>query len=205
MTRPLIAILRGLAPSRASETCAALIAAGITRIEVPLNSPDPLRSIAEMQSTFGGHAEIGAGTVLTLDQVDAVAETGASFIVSPNTNPVVIARTRELGLGSYPGAFTATECFAAIHAGATALKLFPAEQLGIAGMSALRAVLPIDTLVFAVGGVGPTDFGNWRRAGASGFGLGSALFKPEWHPKKIEAAARDAVAAWDATVDSVRN
>ena len=202
MTRPLIAILRGLETRHAAGTCEALISSGITRIEVPLNSPDPLRTIAEMQVAFGDRAEIGAGTVLTLAQVDAVAETGASFVVSPNTDPAVIARTRELGLGSYPGAFTATECFAALHAGATAIKLFPAGQSGIGGLSALRAVLPADSLVYPVGGVGPSDFAAWRKAGASGFGLGSALFKPDWQPERIEAAAREAVAAWDATEES---
>ncbi len=202
MTLPLIAILRGLETPRAAETCEALITAGITRIEVPLNSPEPLRTIALMQSAFGDRAEIGAGTVLTREEVDAVAATGATFIVSPNTDPDIIARTRERGLGSYPGAFTASECFAALRAGATALKLFPAAQLGSAGLTALRAVLPAETRIYAVGGVGPADFAIWRQAGASGFGLGSALFGPDWSAQQVATAARKAVTAWNATEEA---
>lgn len=199
MSYPLIAILRGLHPSRAVETGETLIAAGIERIEVPLNSPDPLRSIAAMQSVLGDRAEIGAGTVLTPDQVREVAATGATFIVSPNTDEAVIGRTRDLGLRSYPGAFTASECFRALQAGATALKLFPAVQLGCGGVSALRAVLPSQTRIYAVGGVGPRDFEAWRQAGVDGFGLGSSLFSPDWSLKQVAAAARKAVAAWEAT------
>jgi 2-dehydro-3-deoxyphosphogalactonate aldolase len=202
MSLPLIAILRGLDPARAVATGEALIAAGIDRIEVPLNSPDPLRSIAAMQDALGGRAQIGAGTVIAPDQVRAVAATGATFIVSPNTDPAVIGQTRDLGLGSYPGAFTASECFAALQAGATALKLFPAAQLGCDGLAALRAVLPAGTRIYAVGGVGPRDFALWRQAGVDGFGLGSALFRPGWSAAEVTAAAREAVAAWNA-VDGI--
>lgn len=200
MTRPLIAILRGLDPARAVETGEALLAAGITRIEVPLNSPEPLRSIAALQSALGDRAEIGAGTVLTPDDVRAVAGTGATFIVSPNADTRVIERTKQLGLGSYPGVFTATECFAALAAGADALKIFPAGVLGRDGVTAIRAVLPRGTQIYAVGGVGPGDFATWTAAGIDGFGLGSALFKPDWALQRISDAARASVAAWDATL-----
>lgn len=198
MSRPLIAILRGVEPSRAVETATTIVQAGITWIEVPLNSPRPLESIAAMQAALGDRAEIGAGTVLTPEEVRAVAATGARFIVSPNCDPVVIARTKELGLGSYPGVFTATECFAALGAGADALKIFPAGVMGRAGLAAIRAVLPAGTRVYAVGGVGPADFADWCAAGADGFGLGSSLFQAGWSIERVAEAARASVEAWDA-------
>ncbi|HET9069482.1 MAG TPA: 2-dehydro-3-deoxy-6-phosphogalactonate aldolase [Amaricoccus sp.] len=198
MTRNLIAILRGVRPDEAIAIGETLIAAGITRIEVPLNSPDPLSSIAAMQAALGDRAAIGAGTVLTPEEVRAVAATGASFIVSPNADPRVIARTKELGLGSWPGVFTASECFAALQAGADALKIFPAAIIGPAGVTALRAVLPPATRIYAVGGAGPADFPAWLAAGCTGFGLGSALYKAGWPPPRVAEAARAAVAAWDA-------
>jgi 2-dehydro-3-deoxyphosphogalactonate aldolase len=197
MTRRLIAILRGLEPGRAVETATAVVDAGIGWIEVPLNSPDPLRSIAAMQEALGGRARIGAGTVLTPEEVRAVAATGATFVVSPNCDPRVIARTKELGLGSYPGVFTPTECFAALAAGADALKIFPAGLMGTAGLKAIRAVLPPGTLVYAVGGVGPADFAAWTAAGADGFGLGSSLFQPAWPVERVAEHARASAAAWD--------
>ena len=180
MSRNLVAILRGLDPGRAVETAEALVEAGITWIEVPLNSPEPLRSVAAMRAALGERARIGAGTVLTPEQVRAVAAAGAGFVVSPNCDPRVIERSKELGLGSYPGVFSPTECFAALAAGADALKLFPASLMGTGGLRAIRAVLPPGTLVYAVGGVGPRDFADWRAAGADGFGLGSSLFQPGW-------------------------
>lgn len=199
MSRPLIAILRGVEPDRAVDTATAIADAGITRIEVPLNSPEPLRSIAAMAEALAGRAEIGAGTVLLPEEVRAVAAAGGSFIVSPNTDVRVIARSKELGLGSYPGFFTPTEAFAALAAGADALKIFPAGMMGTDGLAALRAVLPHGTAVYAVGGVGPADFARWRDAGADGFGLGSSLFKASWDIARIAEAARSSVAAWDAT------
>ena len=155
MTRRLIAILRGVTPDRAVETAETLIEAGLTWIEVPLNSPDPLVSIAAMQAACGDRARIGAGTVLTAAEVARVADTGATFVVSPNADREVIRATKALGLGSYPGVFTPTEGFAALDAGADALKIFPAGMMGTAGLRAIRAVLPPATLVYAVGGVGP--------------------------------------------------
>lgn len=198
MTRNLIAILRGLEPDRAVETVEVLIAAGLTRIEVPLNSPRPLDSIAAMVKAMGGRGSFGAGTVLTADEVRAVAEAGGGFIVSPNADTGVIGATKRLGLGSYPGVFTATECFAALHAGADALKIFPADLMGPGGLKALRAVLPAGTAVYAVGGVGPRDFAAWRAAGADGFGLGSSLFQPGWPVARVAEQARASVEAYDA-------
>jgi 2-dehydro-3-deoxyphosphogalactonate aldolase len=197
MSRRLIAILRGVEPARAVATATAIVEAGITWIEVPLNSPDPLRSIAAMQEALGAQARIGAGTVLTPAEVDAVAATRASFVVSPNADPAVIARTKALGMGSFPGVFTATECFAALAAGADALKIFPAGMMGAAGLRALRAVLPAGTQVYAVGGVGPAEFAAWRDAGADGFGLGGSLFQAGWPPERVAEAARASVRAWD--------
>lgn len=197
MSRNLIAILRGLRPENAVETTAAVIDAGIDWIEVPLNSPEPLKSIRLMQDTFGDRAHIGAGTVLRTEDVDAVAATGATFIVSPNCNLDVIRRTVASGLGSYPGVFSPTECFAALEAGASALKIFPAGMMGTSGLKALRAVLPADTLVYAVGGAGPDNFAMWRDAGADGFGLGTSVFNPAWSIAEVAKAAKANVDAYD--------
>ena len=203
MTRHLVAILRGLHPDRAVETATALADAGIGWIEVPLTSPEPLSSIAAMQAVLGARVRIGAGTVLTPAEAEAVAATGAGFIVAPNCAPAVIARAKALGLVAMPGVFTPTECFAALAAGADALKLFPAAMAGPDGLKAIRAVLPAGTLVYAVGGVGPADFARWRAAGADGFGLGGSLFNPAWPIDRIAAQARASVAAYDAAYGSV--
>jgi 2-dehydro-3-deoxyphosphogalactonate aldolase len=197
MNRKLVAILRGIRPDEAEGIAAALIEAGITRIEVPLNSPEPLRSIERMAHAFGREAQIGAGTVLDPEAVSAVAEAGGQLIVSPNCDPEVIVAAKALGLVSMPGVLTASECFAALRAGADALKIFPALQLGPEGLAALRAVLPVGTQVYAVGGVGADGFAAWFRAGAGGFGIGSALYKPGDHATKVTAAARALVAAYD--------
>lgn len=198
MTRRLIAILRGLPPAEAVATGTALVEAGITWIEVPLNSPEPLVSIKSMIDALGTRARIGAGTVLTTAQVEAVAGIGGTFIVSPNYNRDVILRTKELGLGSYPGVFSPSECFDALAAGADALKIFPAGAMGTDYLRAIRAVLPRETLVYAVGGAGPDNFADWKAAGADGFGLGTSLFQPGWSLARITEAARASVASYDA-------
>ncbi len=198
MTRNIIAILRGITPDEALPVAEALITAGVTTIEVPLNSPDPFDSIALMAKEFGEQALIGAGTVLSPDNVDRLAEAGGRIVVSPDCNIAVIDRTVALGLQSWPGVLTPTECFAAIRAGATGLKVFPSFLIGAEGLAAMKAVLPPEVPVYAVGGVGPSNFAEWRKAGAEGFGIGSALYKPGLTAAEVGERAKGMVAAWDA-------
>ncbi len=198
-TLPLVAILRGLKPDEAVEVGAALVAAGFRCLEVPLNSPQPLDSIRRLRDALGDRAIVGAGTVLSPRAVQEVADAGGQIIISPNSNPDVIAATKAAGLISFPAFFTPTEAFAAIDAGADALKLFPAETAGPATLKAIKAVLPPAVPVFPVGGVDPRNLAAWRAAGANGFGLGSALYKPGQTAAQVGAAAEAFVAAWKAS------
>ncbi|MGE4612111.1 MAG: 2-dehydro-3-deoxy-6-phosphogalactonate aldolase [Paracoccaceae bacterium] len=197
MNRNLIAILRGLHPDEAITIGGALIDAGITKIEVPMNSPDPLKSIELLVKEFSDVAEFGAGTVLTVEQVKQVSDTGATLIVSPNCDPDVISATKALGMKSYPGVLTPSECFSALRHNADGLKVFPAFQMGVDGLKAIRAVLPAETEVFMVGGVGPENFADWLEAGANGFGLGSSLYKPGRTADEISNIATNIVTAYD--------
>jgi 2-dehydro-3-deoxyphosphogalactonate aldolase len=189
----LIAILRGLAPERAAEVGAALYEAGIREVEVPLNSPEPYRSIATLASRTGW--TVGAGTVLSAADVGRAREAGARLIVAPNCEPVVIRRALGLGLEVMPGIATATEAFSAITAGARHLKLFPAASYGPRHLEALRAVLPPDVRVYPVGGIGTADLAPWLAAGAAGFGLGSELYRPGYTVEEIARRARALVCA----------
>ena len=192
---PLVAILRGLTPDEAEDVGEALVEAGFTLIEVPLNSPDPLESIARLAKRMAGRAVIGAGTVLRGVDVAAVRAAGGTMIISPNANPAVIAASAAAGLVSLPGIATPTEAFAALEAGATALKLFPAEAANPTVLKAMRAVLPKTVRVLPVGGIAPDNIGPWLDAGAAGFGLGSALYKPGLTAAEVGANARAFIAA----------
>ena len=198
---PLVAILRGIRPDEAEATLEALIASGIGLIEVPLNSPDPLASIAIMAERAGGRARIGAGTVLTVDDVRAVADAGGTLIVSPNRDDDVIRATKAAGLDSFPGVFTATEALGAIRAGADALKFFPADILGPAGIKAHRHDPAARTCrcsrsAASTLATSPTGI----KAGVAGFGIGSSLYKPGLSPAEVGARAKAMVAAWRGAV-----
>ena len=193
---PLVAILRGIEPGDALAIAETLIDAGICIIEVPLNSPNPFDSIGLMVRRFGEAAVVGAGTVLDVAQVAAVKQSGGSLIVSPSVSPEVIAATVAAGMVSLPGYFTPSEAFTAIKAGAHGLKLFPAEAASPVVLKAQRAVLPKSLPLFVVGGVGPDDLDKWRDAGANGFGIGSALYRPGLGSSEVAANARRFVQAF---------
>lgn len=192
---PIVAILRGIRTDEAVPVAAALIDAGIRLIEVPLNSPDPLASIAAIQEAFGDIALVGAGTVLTAEAVGAVADTGARIIVTPNVDAAVIARAVSRGMEIMPGFLTPTEALAALAAGARRLKLFPAGSLGIGHLRAVREILPAGTGIWAVGGVDAANAAAWIAAGAEGVAAGSGLYRPGRSADEVGRIARELVAA----------
>ena len=194
---PLIAILRGLAPDQAVPVAEVLVEAGFRFIEVPLNSPEPLKSISAIAQKFGDKVVAGAGTVLSADDVTDVVETGGQLIVAPNMDSRVGNRARELGASWCPGVATPTEAFAALELGAVMLKLFPAELIPPKGVKAMRAVLPADVSIAMVGGITPETMHDYLDAGANSFGLGSALFKPEYEIDKIRQRAMSFITAFN--------
>ena len=192
---PVVAIVRGVRPDEVLDHAAALYEAGVRGIEAPLNSPNPLESVRLLAEAFGARMVVGAGTVLTVNQVEDVAAAGGRLIVSPNTVPQVIARAVALGLDPAPGFATATEAFAAIAAGARHLKLFPAATYGPGHLRQLKAVLPGDVVVWAVGGVGPDNMAEWWAAGARAFGLGGELYRAGQSVAETAAKAKQVMAA----------
>jgi 2-dehydro-3-deoxyphosphogalactonate aldolase len=200
LNHPLLPILRGVAPADVLGIADVLVDCGFRVLEVPLNSPSPLDSLARLARRHGAAVMVGAGTVLTAADVDAAADAGAGLILAPNLNPRVVARAVQRGLIVMPGVATATEAFNALEAGALALKLFPADVLGPATFKAWQAVLPAATPLFAVGGVAAGNLADFRRAGASGAGLGSALFQPGMTLDELRRRALRMMAAWTAAV-----
>jgi 2-dehydro-3-deoxyphosphogalactonate aldolase len=196
LKRDLIAILRGLKPSEAEHIGEALIKAGITAIEVPLNSPDPFNSITKLVNAFPG-VLIGAGTVLSAEDADRLNDAGGTLMISPNIDADVMARARAHKFVSLPGVFTATEALLALKLGATGLKFFPASALGPDGIKALSAILPKNCRIGAVGGVSDADFKTYGAIGVSTFGLGSSLYKPGIKADEVAKRAAKAVSAWD--------
>jgi 2-dehydro-3-deoxyphosphogalactonate aldolase len=195
---PIVAILRGVKPDEVVAIAKALVDAGIRAIEVPLNSPEPLESIRRLCEAYGDIALCGAGTVLTPQAVDDVAAAGGKLIVTPNTDPEVIARAVALGLTAMPGFATPSEAFAAVKAGARALKLYPASSFGPSHIKAVKDVLPKDILVYAVGGVGAANLEPWLKAGVAGIGVGGELYRPGYTPEEVGQKAAALIAAWNA-------
>ena len=200
--RPLIAILRGITPLEAESVSDILIEAGISIIEVPLNSPKPFETIERMVKFHGNKGIFGAGTVLREYDVYRVQEVGGKIIVSPNLNTIVVKKTKELNMYSIPGVFTATECFDALDSGADALKFFPASLLKEENFKALNAVLPENTISIAVGGISENTFPSWLKVNINGFGLGSNLYKPGMLVEEIKLKAENIVKFYDNCVRS---
>ncbi len=200
MKRPLISILRGIKPEETQAIVAALIEAGMTAIEIPLNSPDAFRSIEMAVKMAPADCLIGAGTVLDVENVDRLDAAGGKLLVTPNVEPAVISRGRDLGMVTMPGCFTATEALSAARAGATGLKFFPAGVLGASGITAIRAVLPPEMTIAAVGGVSDKNFGDYTKAGILAFGLGTSLYKPGMTAAEVAERARVTISAYDAAI-----
>ena len=193
---PLVAILRGLVPAEATAIGAVLLDAGFRILEVPLNSPEPFASIEALAGRFAEQALVGAGTVIDPADVARLREAGGQLVVTPHTDPRVIEAAKAAGMACLPGVATPSEAFAALRAGADALKLFPAETLGTVALKAWRAVLPAKVALLPVGGITPESMAPWRAAGAAGFGLGSALYRPGDAPARVATAAAQFVEAW---------
>lgn len=200
MKRPLIAILRGIKPEETEAVVGVLIEGGLTAIEIPLNSPDPFRSIEIAAKMAPADCLIGAGTVLTVEDVDRLDAAGGRLLVTPNVEPDVIVRARGKGMVTMPGVFTPTEALAAARAGATGLKFFPASVLGPAGITAIRAILPPDLVVAAVGGVSDKNFADYTKAGILAFGLGSSLYQPGMSAGDVAERAKATIYAYDAAI-----
>jgi len=198
MKYPLIAILRGLKPEETEGVVGALIETGFTAIEIPLNSPDPFRSIETAVKMAPENCLIGAGTVLTTAQVEQLADVGGRLMVSPNVEPAVISLAAQKGMVTMPGVLTPTEALSAAAAGATGLKFFPASVLGPSGITAIRAILPPDLEIAAVGGVSDANFGDYAKAGIRSFGLGSSLYKPGMSAAEVRERAVATIKAYDA-------
>ena len=202
MVKEIIAILRGVTPHEVVGIAEELILSGITKIEVPLNSPSAYESIEILANRFPSEAVIGAGTVLAKNEVSHVWNSGGKMIVSPNVNVDVIRETKKLNMRSYPGVFTATECFEAVQNGSDGLKLFPAFLMGVDGLKALRAVLPPGQSTYAVGGVDPTNFVDWLASGVTGFGIGSYLYKVGDNASAVRKKADEIVSSYDDASDA---
>jgi 2-dehydro-3-deoxyphosphogalactonate aldolase len=195
--RPLIGILRGITPLEAESISDVLIEAGITIIEVPLNSPQPYKTIERMVKFHENSAIFGAGTVLHVNEVQTVSDCGGQLIVSPNLNTLVVKKTKDLNMYSFPGVFTPTECFDALQSGADGLKFFPASLLKEANFKAINSVLPSNTISIAVGGIDEKNFSSWLNVNISGFGLGSNLYKPGMLVEEVKLRAQEIVKAYD--------
>ena len=197
MNRNIIAILRGVKPKEVLDVVNVIVRAGISQVEVPLNSPNAFESIELIRDEFDGLIQFGAGTVTDIKQVEVLAKIGVNFIVSPNFDPGVVKATKEANILSYPGVITPTECFSALNSGADGLKFFPASLIGEENLIALKAVLPEDIPLFMVGGVGPKNFLSWIKVGATGFGIGSGLYKAGESSEVVSKKAESIVLAYD--------
>ena len=197
MKYPLVAILRGLKPEETPATIEALLEAGLRAIEIPLNSPEPFKSIEIAAKMAPSDALIGAGTVLTVADVDRLDQAGGRLFVSPNVDQPVLAHAVAKGMVTLPGVFTPTEALLAARTGATGLKFFPASALGVAGINAIRAVLPPDLMIAAVGGVSDENFADYAKGGIKAFGLGSSLYKPGMSPAEVGQRAKATIAAYE--------
>lgn len=200
MKRPLVAILRGVKPEETEAIVGVLIDAGMTAIEIPLNSPDPFRSIAMAVKQAPSGVLIGAGTVLTTADADRLNDVGGRLMVSPNVDTQVLARAHQYGMITMPGVFSPTEALLAARAGASSLKFFPASVLGASGIAAIRAVLPSGMMVAAVGGVSDQNFAEYIKGGVTAFGLGSSLYKPGMSAADVAARAKATIAAYDRAI-----